>query len=205
MIHLCVDLTHISTSLGQARNILLSYDRLKHLQNCPGVLADDATGDHATETIYDDADPDQIETLPEAQIHRNVDLELLRADKEGIFFFVVGSCLFHRAKSSVQGYVKIYLILPSTIYGIASGILVEKGIQNPHSIQVPALIQASLERGRAGMVGQGLNFWPDVDIDDGRIFSMTTILPPSLTCSSGRPLPHIIQFHQNKPCNRARS
>jgi hypothetical protein len=72
---------------------------------------------------------------------------------------------------------------------------VEKGIQNPHSIQVPALIQASLERGRAGMVGQGLNVWPDVDIDDGRIFSMTTNLPPFLTCTSGRSLPRIIQFH----------
>lgn len=86
LIHLCVDLTHISTSLGQARNILQSYDRLKHLQNCSGVLADDAAGDRTTETIYNDADPDQIETLPDTQLHRNVDLELLHADKEGIFF-----------------------------------------------------------------------------------------------------------------------
>ena len=85
----------------------------------------------------------------------------------------------------MKGYVKIYLVLPSTIYGIAAGTLVEKGIQNPHSIQVPALIRASLGRGQAGMVGQGLNFWPDVDIDDGRISSMTTILLPLLTCSSG--------------------
>jgi hypothetical protein len=97
----------------------------------------------------------------------------------------------------VEGYVKIYLVLPSTIYGIASGVLVEKGIENPHSIQVPALIQASLERDRTGMVGQGLNLWPDVDIDDGRIFSMTTILPPLLTCSSGRSLPRINSIRTN--------
>jgi hypothetical protein len=66
--------------------MLQSYDCLKYLQTCTGVLADDATGDRATETIYDDADPDQIGTLPDTQLHRNVDLELLRADKEGIFF-----------------------------------------------------------------------------------------------------------------------
>jgi len=36
------------------------------------------------ETIYSDADPDQIETLALTQIHRNVDLELVHADKEGM-------------------------------------------------------------------------------------------------------------------------
>ncbi|KAJ3514590.1 hypothetical protein NLJ89_g2291 [Agrocybe chaxingu] len=111
-----------------------------------GVLTDNAVGDHPTETIYDDANAEQIESLPPTQVHRNVDLELLRGDKEG--------------------YVKTYIVLPSTIYGIATGVLVDQGIQNPHSIQVPSLIQAALDRGRAGMVGQGKNIWPDVSIDD---------------------------------------
>ncbi|KAH9481425.1 Oxidase ucsJ [Psilocybe cubensis] len=111
-----------------------------------GVLTDSAGGNFAGETVYDDANPDQIETLPDTQLHRNVDLEILRADKEG--------------------YLKSYIILPSTIWGIATGILVEKGIQNPHSIQVPALIRASLDRGRAGMVGAGKNLWPDVNIEE---------------------------------------
>ncbi|KAF9474242.1 NAD(P)-binding protein [Pholiota conissans] len=111
-----------------------------------GVLTDNAGGEHTTDVIYDDSNADQIETLPVTQPHRNVDIELERADAEG--------------------YLKSYIILPSTIYGIASGILVENGIQNPHSIQVPALIKASLDRGRAGMVGAGKNLWPDVDIDD---------------------------------------
>ena len=47
------------------------------------MLIDNATGDYATDTIYDDANPDQIESLPDTQIHRNVDLELIKADKEG--------------------------------------------------------------------------------------------------------------------------
>ena len=48
-----------------------------------GVLTDQAAGDYTTETIYDDSDPDQIETLADTQLHRDVDLELVRADKEG--------------------------------------------------------------------------------------------------------------------------
>ncbi|TFK40282.1 NAD(P)-binding protein [Crucibulum laeve] len=109
-----------------------------------GVLADNAEGKHKTDIIYDDADPAQLELLPPTQLHRNVDLELLEADKEG--------------------YVKVYIIAPSTIYGIASNKLVDEGIQNPHSIQIPALIAASLDRGQGGMVGEGKNLWPNVEI-----------------------------------------
>ncbi|KAF5382083.1 hypothetical protein D9615_004318 [Tricholomella constricta] len=111
-----------------------------------GVLADNAVGAYATDTIYDDSNPDQIETLTPSQPHRNVDLELVNADK--------------------QGYVKTYIILPSTIYGIASGKLVDHGIQNRYSIQIPALIDASLDRGAGGMVGEGKNLWPNVNVDD---------------------------------------
>ncbi|KAF8149876.1 hypothetical protein B0H34DRAFT_678825 [Crassisporium funariophilum] len=111
-----------------------------------GVLTDDAAGDKTTDTIYDDSNPDQIESLPDTQLHRNVDLELVRADKEG--------------------YIKSYIVIPSTIYGIASGELVEKGIQNAHSIQVPELIRAALARGEGGTVGAGKNFWPNVHIND---------------------------------------
>jgi len=111
-----------------------------------GVLVDDAVGDFKSDTIYDDANPDQIETLAPTQPHRNVDLELLKADSEG--------------------YIRAYFVLPSTIWGIAEGVLVERGIQNPHSQQVPMLVRASLGRGRAGMVGKGLNVWPNVHIKE---------------------------------------
>ncbi|KAL0064834.1 hypothetical protein AAF712_008231 [Marasmius tenuissimus] len=46
-----------------------------------GTLADDAAGMYTTDTVYDDADPDQIETLPYTKIHRDVDLEIVAADK----------------------------------------------------------------------------------------------------------------------------
>jgi hypothetical protein len=48
------------------------------------VLADSAEGNYASDTIYDDINPDQIESLPDTQIHRKVDLELIKADKEGM-------------------------------------------------------------------------------------------------------------------------
>ncbi|KAF8885451.1 hypothetical protein BD779DRAFT_1733397 [Infundibulicybe gibba] len=110
-----------------------------------GVLSDDAAGQYAAD-VYDDANPDQIETLAPTQPHRDVDLEILNADK--------------------QGYVKAYIILPGMIYGIAKGQLVDMGIQNAYSIQIPALIRASLDRGSGGMVGQGKNFWANVDIEE---------------------------------------
>jgi hypothetical protein len=51
--------------------------------NNVAVLFDDAAGNRGTDTIYDDANPGQIETLPDTQIHRNVELELIKADQEG--------------------------------------------------------------------------------------------------------------------------
>jgi len=111
-----------------------------------GVLIDSAAGMYEDETIYSDANVKQMESIPVTQLHRDVDLEILNADKEG--------------------YVRTYLILPSTIYGIASGKLVDLGIQNSFSIQIPSLIKASIDRRQAGMVGLGKNRWPNVHIDD---------------------------------------
>jgi len=111
-----------------------------------GVLIDNARGMSATDTIYSDLNIDQLESLPTTQPHRTVDLSIVNADKEG--------------------YVKTYIILPSTIYGIATGALVDAGLQNAHSQQVPRLVNLSLDRGRAGMVGEGKNIWPNVDIHD---------------------------------------
>jgi hypothetical protein len=75
-------------------------------------------------------------------------------------------------EETAKGYVKTYIVLPGTIYGLASGPLVDLGIQNPRSQQIPRLIQRSLERGRAGMVGEGKNIWPNVHITEGRLIDL---------------------------------
>ena len=118
------------------------------MQSGTGVLADNAAGLYAGTRIYDDSSVEDIESLPLTQIHRPVDVTVVSAD--------------------TGGYVKTYIILPSTIYGIASNPLVDAGIQNPHSIQIPSIIRASLSRGQGGVVGEGKNIWPNVQIDDGR-------------------------------------
>ncbi|KAI0710132.1 NAD-P-binding protein [Earliella scabrosa] len=110
------------------------------------VLSDNARGMHGTDTIYYDSDPDQLETIPLTQPHRDVDLNIVAADKEG--------------------YVKTFIVLPSTVYGIASNPLVDAGIANPQSMQIPKLIEASIDRRQAGMVGLGINVHPNVHIDD---------------------------------------
>ena len=63
-------------------------------------------------------------------------------------------------------YIKSYIVLPSTIYGLTTGKLADMRVQNPHSVQIPFLINASLARGRAGIVGEGKNVWPNVNIDE---------------------------------------
>jgi hypothetical protein len=80
-------------------------------------------------------------------LHREVDIEVVKGDTEG--------------------YVKTYIVLPSTIYGIASGPLVDAGFANPHSVQIPGQIKLGLVRGQAGVTGEGKNVWPHVHIDDG--------------------------------------
>ena len=67
----------------------------------------------------------------------------------------------------MAGYVKTYIVLPGTIWGIASGRLVDLGLQNAHSQQVPGLVKIGIERGQGGVVGLGKNIWPHVHISDG--------------------------------------
>lgn len=119
-------------------------------QSGTGVLVDNAWGEYATETIYNDLDVDQIKSIPETAMHRAVDLLIVDADREG--------------------YVRTHIVLPSTIYGIANHALVDAGVSNPHSVQVPLVIKASLKRKRAGVVGKGAAMWPNVHINDSTFF-----------------------------------
>ncbi|KAH9047393.1 hypothetical protein EDB84DRAFT_1461671 [Lactarius hengduanensis] len=111
-----------------------------------GVLMDNAAGLHDTDVIYADTDPKQIESLPDTAFHRLVDLEVVAADKEG--------------------YVRTYIVLPSTIYGIATGKLFDLGISHAYSQQIPAAIKASLDRGQGGVIGEGKNIWPNVEVHE---------------------------------------
>lgn len=129
-----------------------------------GVLIDNAAGNYATDKIYSDLDIPMIESLPKTQPHREVDIEVVAADQ--------------------KGYVRTYIVLPSTIYGIANTLLVRLGIQNPYSKQIPRLIKASIDRKQGGVVGKGLNLWPNVHISDTATL-YTTIFDAAVKGSSG--------------------
>ncbi|KAI4522720.1 NAD(P)-binding protein [Schizophyllum commune Loenen D] len=130
-----------------------------------GVLSDNARGLTTTDTIYDDSNVEQMASIPLTQIHRPVDVAIVDAD--------------------TAGYVYTYIILPSTIYGWAKHDLVDRGIANYRSVQVPVLAAASLERRRAGMVGKGVSRWPSVEVHElgdlyNIIFGKATKDPESL-------------------------
>lgn len=110
-----------------------------------GVLADDAKGEFS-DVIYYDNKPEQIESLSPTQLHRDLELLLVDADKEG--------------------YVNTYVISPCTIWGRPEHKLAKSGVVHTFSIQVPALIKVSLARGAGGFAGKGENIWDNVNIDD---------------------------------------
>jgi len=91
--------------------------------------------------------PDHINRLPDTAFHRNVELTVLKSSEKG---------------------VQTHIVLPSTIYGIADHLLVERGIANPLSIQMPQLIRASIDRGQGGICGKGENLWPNIHISESR-------------------------------------
>jgi len=111
-----------------------------------GVISESANGMFASETIYDDTNVEQMKSIAPTAMHRDVDLAVVEADE--------------------QGYARTYIVVPSTIYGLASGPLVDAGISNPFSIQIPNIIRASLDRKQGGVVGLGKALWPDVHVDD---------------------------------------
>jgi nucleoside-diphosphate-sugar epimerase len=111
-----------------------------------GVLADNALGAFTGDVIWHDDDPVQIETIPDDALHRDIELMVIDADK--------------------QGYIKAYIISPSTIWGYPTHKVAKTGVTRRHSHQIPLLINASLARGNGGIINKGLNVWDNVNTDE---------------------------------------
>lgn len=73
---------------------------------------------------------------------------------------------FLKSPEFVSGYVKTYLILPPTIYGIATGPLTDRGLQHSRAHRIPSLVKIAIERGQGGLIGLGKNIWSQVHISD---------------------------------------
>lgn len=100
------------------------------------VVGDDAKGNFSSDTIFDESTP--LVVQPAKQARREIDLSVLAASSRG---------------------VRSVVICPSLVYGVGRGL-------NPHSVQVPFLVQQARSHGVALVVGQGLNRWSNVHIDD---------------------------------------
>ncbi|KAJ7091300.1 hypothetical protein C8R43DRAFT_1050133 [Mycena crocata] len=111
-----------------------------------GALGDQAKGMFASDRVISDLDIEAIEALPPTASHRHVDLAIVEADS--------------------QGYTDTYIVLPGVVYGTPHGVLAEAGVQNPSNFATTGLIQVSVERGAAGIVGEGKNITSHVDVDE---------------------------------------
>ncbi|KAJ7123462.1 hypothetical protein C8R44DRAFT_980830 [Mycena epipterygia] len=124
-----------------------------------GCLADDSFGMYGPRDIIDDIDTEKIAALSITQPHRNVDVELVEADK--------------------QGYVKTYIVVPGTIYGTATGKVADSGAQHTRNRLLINLCRSAVVRQEAFIVGEGKNEWAHVEI--GELSDLIILVYDSIT------------------------
>ena len=100
------------------------------------VIGDDARGNRLSESIFDEDTPFIVD--PVKQPRRDIDLRVLGAAEEGI---------------------RAVVLCPSNIYGSGTGL-------NPRSVQIPFLVDQAREACAVHIVGQGVNRWSNVHIED---------------------------------------
>ncbi|KAL1940279.1 hypothetical protein VTO73DRAFT_9231 [Trametes versicolor] len=144
----CDDLNAINAILGglKARHEKTGDLPLLIHTSGTGELMDDARGAYASDKVYSDLDIAGIEALPPTAIHRPVDLAVVAAD--------------------VAGYARTHIIMPSVIYGVATGPLFDTGIANSQTIIFPLYVRAAVINGHVAVLNEGATLWADVHITD---------------------------------------
>lgn len=94
------------------------------------------------QTEWDEQDVEKHQDIGYAAPHRFVDVEVFKAAK--------------------QGFVKTYLVVPPTVFGVGLGPFAA----NRMSIQISRLVYHSLVRRQVMTVGTGDNIWPNVHVAD---------------------------------------
>lgn len=135
---------------------------------------DDAQGAFKSEKVYSDLNIADIEALPPTAIHRPVDVLVVAAD--------------------AAGYARTHIIMPSVIYGVATGPLFDAGIANAHTLVFPLYVRAALHHKHLAMLNEGATCWANVHISDSKpwlssramhILTIARSVWQSRTCSSG--------------------
>lgn len=135
----------INVNLSKNNNISKVMKRGKPLHvhiSGTALLVDGVNGSRGPkdgEAIYNDLDPHRVWDLPAKALHHEIDLDMLATAK----------C----------GSVDTVVVFPPAIHGLGSGM-------KPLTRQGPTLIRAAYKRRVPGTVGNGLNYWSYVHIDD---------------------------------------
>lgn len=101
-----------------------------------GMVASEGDGNMLSSVIYDE--DSEFVIAPARQARHSIDLSVRKA---------------------AQSNIRTIIICPPSIYGHGRGL-------KKHSSQVPFLMQRARERGAVTIIGQGLNVWSQVHVDD---------------------------------------
>ncbi|PSS03634.1 hypothetical protein BD289DRAFT_478465 [Coniella lustricola] len=129
----------INRGLAQGKS---AYSRAGVLVHVSGtqLIESKPTGKLEDVPKYNDQDLAQIEGIADSALHRLIDLEVARADREGE--------------------IKASIICPGVIFGHGSGPY--KTISSPF----PNLVRTALKNKRATYAGEGTNIWAHVHVQD---------------------------------------
>lgn len=159
------DLPALIAILKGARQAYESTRRVPTLIHTVG-FTEPAQGKCAA-AINSDMDISKLKSVaPMAlRVHRNANCVLIGADEQGDtrLRHVETWC----AEPDCAGYVRTHIMMPGIVFGVAHGPVFDRGIAQPFSIHIPALIKCSLDRRRGAMFGPGESVWPVIHIDDG--------------------------------------
>ncbi|KAF8908053.1 hypothetical protein CPB85DRAFT_1223064, partial [Mucidula mucida] len=139
-------------------------------QSGAGVLLDDALGRDIPNKVWDDANIEEMASLEITRIHRNVDLEFLKADEDGVIYS--------------------YLVIPGGIFARLSGVLVDAGIQDPngHQYLSSGMPQNVIALREPVMIGEGLNYSAIVELHE--FVDFLVLLVTKLLSSEWERVPH---------------
>jgi nucleoside-diphosphate-sugar epimerase len=132
----CASADHVGAVRALIAGLTGSGKPLLHTSGS-SVIGDDARGNRRSESIFDEDTP-----LVERQGNAGA-LNSVAPD--------------HDPAVATPGFLR--LARDSLIYGVGNGL-------NPNSVQIPFLVANAREKGVVQVVGQGLNVWSNVHIDD---------------------------------------
>ncbi|KAM0746166.1 NAD(P)-binding protein [Meredithblackwellia eburnea MCA 4105] len=144
---LVIDVAHSDTSVNAIlQGFKLSKEQRKQKPTFihtsgTGVLSDDSMGMFQGQDFYDDTNLDDLKRISPEAWHRDVDLSIYEAD-------------------TTLSLCNSYIVYPALVYGIGTG------TGQRESQQIPKLVDIALERGEAGMIGEGKSIRGSVHIND---------------------------------------